>query len=339
MQSADEEWDDMDEEDWEDEGDSSFNLFLVTNTRIAIGVTLVILLLLCSVIFTNFGFYSGAGSLAVLIDVNEGKDASDDTFTFNILATSPSFGKLAKEGSYKVSVTPSAVEGSDSSVTAASGSFSLDDNGRSTVSISYSDLFMMNGEYTVQVELGSQKDTDSVSLNKFAESSVIDIFRFDGSEPIDKDSGLITNLHFNSELLQSSKIDSSTDQSVIVVPSVTGTITIYHSEEVFDNGKDEDYWDNDGSRNPVVVEVLDFIYSGDTLKMTYDSGNFEDGPNFNPVIFDISEFYDVEGSGDYAISIEFSNDLGTDDSTKSGQSTWKWFHICKVQNGECDGNN
>ena len=42
--------------------------------------------------------FSGAGSISVLIDVNEGKDASDNTFTFNILATSPAFGSLRKGG-------------------------------------------------------------------------------------------------------------------------------------------------------------------------------------------------------------------------------------------------
>ena len=53
---------------------------------------IVVLLLLCSMIFTNFGFYSGAGSLSVLIDVNEGKDPGDRTFNANILATSPLLG-------------------------------------------------------------------------------------------------------------------------------------------------------------------------------------------------------------------------------------------------------
>ena len=87
MQSgAEEEWDD---EDWDDMDDSESSLSfisdmpLLTNMRIAIGVSLVILLLLCSMVFTNFGLYYGAGGLSVLIDVNEGKDTSDRTFNFN----------------------------------------------------------------------------------------------------------------------------------------------------------------------------------------------------------------------------------------------------------------
>ena len=35
--------------------------------------------------------------------------------------------------------------------------------------------------------------------------------------------------------------------------------------------------------------------------------------------------------------IEFTNDLGSDTSSKEGQSFWKWFHVCEVKNSECDG--
>lgn len=335
MQSADEEWEDEDWDDYDDDDSSFSDMSLSFGIKPVFVTVFVVLLLLCSMIFTNFGFYFGAGSLSLLIDVNEGKDASDDTFSFNMLATSPSFGMLAKEGSYTVKVIPSSADYSGGAIEAASGSFSLSDDGRSTVSIPYSDLFTMNGNYVVTVEIGSQKDTDSVVLNKFAESSKIDMILFDGSEPIDKDEDIVTNLHFFSELIPQEGSDP--DESITVVPSVTGKITIYHSEEVFDGGKGEEYWDTDGSRNPVSVEVIDFVYSGDTLKLTYDSGNFEDGASFNPIIFDIPEFYDVKGSGDYAFSVEFSNNLGTDNSPKYGQSNWEWFHICKVKNGECDG--
>tara|TARA_B100000029_G_C17407019_1_gene899291 strand:- start:147 stop:1067 length:921 start_codon:yes stop_codon:yes gene_type:complete len=296
----------------------------------------VVLFFLCSMIFTNFGFYSGAGSLSVLIDVNEGKDANDDTFSFNMLATSPSLGMLEKEGSYTIKVIPSSVDYSGGAIEAAKGSFTLNDEGRGAVSIPYSDLFTMNGNYVVTVEVGSQKDTDSVFLNKFAESSEISMVLFDGSEPIDKDDDLVTNLFFFSEVMSQ---DEGSDRSITVVPSASGTITIYHSEEVFAKDKEEDYWDTDGSRTPEAVEIIDFIYSGDTLKLTYDSNNYEDGASFNPIIFDIEEFYDVRGSGDYSFTIEFSNDLGNDNSVKNGQSNWKWFHICEVKNnGECDGN-
>ena len=101
MQSADEEWDD---EEWEDEDDSSFFSGISVASRMKAGglTAIVVLLLLCSMIFTNFGFYSGAGSLSVLIDVNEGKDPGDRTFNANVLATSPTFGMLAKEGEFSI---------------------------------------------------------------------------------------------------------------------------------------------------------------------------------------------------------------------------------------------
>ena len=184
MSSADEEWDDEDWDDddddnWETDLDSSTKFFIVTNLRIAIGVSLIILLLICSTVFTNFGFYSGAGSLTLLIDVNEGKDDNDVLFTFSVFGTSPAFGKLSEEGSYWVFLTPSSVDYSGSSIEVAKGSFSLDGSGKTSVSIPYSDLFEMNGEYIVKVELGNKKDTDSVFLNKFSESSVLDLVLFD----------------------------------------------------------------------------------------------------------------------------------------------------------------
>ena len=324
MQSGDD-WDD----DWDDD-ESSSNLptGLVTNMRIAIGASLVILLLLCSMIFTNFGLYSGAGSLSVLIDVNEGRDTSDKNFDFNILATSPAFGMLAKEGTYKISVLPSSINHTGGSVAVTSGKFTLNDEGRGSVTMPYSDVFTVNGDYTVQVECGSQKTTDSVSLHKYAETITAEVPLFNGEKPLDKDEGIIVNLQFLSEVIGQDRMT--------VIPWATGKITIYHSEEIFDSGKGEDYWDNDGSREPVAVEVIDFSNSGDVMTLTYESGNIDSNL---PFILDTSEFYDTQGSGDYAMVIEFTNDLGSDASLKTGQSFWKWFHVCQPDSNndkQCD---
>ena len=200
------------------------------------------------------------------------------------------------------------------------------------MSIAYSDLFKMNGNYNLQVELGSQKATDSVILNKFSESAVADLVEFDGSKPLDRDDGVITNMHFSSEIIDNP--DSNLDKSIIIIPSVTGTITIYFSEELFEEGEDESYWNSDNGREPEVVETIQFSYFGDQMSVVYESGASEEGPSFNPFIFETSEFYG--SSGDYAIVIEFTNDLGSDDSVKQGQSNWKWFHICKTNSdGSC----
>ena len=331
MQSgAEEDWDD---EDWDDMDDAirrTEPVSLFTNVRIAIGVSLVILLLLCSMVFTNFGLYYGAGGLSVLIDVNEGKDTSDKTFNFNILATSPTLGMLAKEGSYKIVVSPISIDHTGGSVAVTSGSFTLNDEGRVSVSISYSDLFTMNGNYTVQVELGSKEATDSVTINKFAETAIANLALFDGSQPLDKDEGVIITFQFLSENV------TQAGESVTVIPWATGKITLYHSEEVFESGKGENYWNTEGSRDRESVEIIDFVHTGDKMTFTYDSGAVD---NTLPFILDTSEFYEKAGSGDYAMIIEFSNDLGSDTSSKSGQSFWKWFHICEVKNSECDGNN
>ena len=103
---------------------------------------------------------------------------------------------------------------------------------------------------------------------------------------------------------------------------------------VYKEDEDENYWDSDNNRSPEVVETIQFSYFGDQMSVVYESGTVEEGPNFNPFIFDTSEFYG--NSGDYAIVIEFTNDLGSDDSVKQGQSNWKWFHICNTNSdGSC----
>ena len=352
IMQSEEDWDDG--EDWDDDYDDSdsssvLDMELATKMKLAGAVGIVLLIILSSTIFTNFGFYSGAGSISVLIDVNEGKDANDNTFTFNILATSPAFGKLAKEGEYTITNNPNSVAYSGAGTSAFSGSFDLDDDGRGSVSIAYSDLFKMNGKYNVEVELGSQKATDSVILNKFSESAVADLIEFDGSKPLDKDDGVITNLIFSSETLEiqnpnykegsnkPQERDEFLYEPILIIPSVTGTITIYFAEEFFEEKEEEDredYWDSDNGREIEVVETIQFSFFGDQMYVEYESGETEEGLNFNPFIFDTSEFYG--NSGDYAISIEYSNDLGSDITTKQGQSSWKWFHICNTKSdGTC----
>ena len=80
--SSEDDWD----EDWDDDSGSTFisDMSLASKMKLAGGAGFVILLLLSSMIFTNFGFYYGAGSLSVLIDVNEGKDPGDRTLNANI---------------------------------------------------------------------------------------------------------------------------------------------------------------------------------------------------------------------------------------------------------------
>ena len=94
------------------------------------------------------------------------------------------------------------------------------------------------------------------------------------------------------------------------------------------------YWDSDNGRELEVVETMQFSYFGDQMSVIYESGASDEGPNFNPFILDTSEFY--ADSGDYAIVIEFTNDIGSDATEKQGQSNWKWFHICNTNSdGTC----
>ena len=319
MPSADEDWDDeeWDDEEWDDDSDSGTKLIVLTNLRIAIGVSLVILLLVSSMIFTNFGFYSGAGTLSVLIDLEEGLNPEDRTLGAHILATSPTFGMLKTEGTYTISIDNTVVY---------SGKLILNDEGRGSIVLDYSNFFTVNGIYNLQVEIKGNKASDTVDIQKLADNVRGEVPVFDGSYPLGKNENVLVNLQFRTT-------DTVSDY---ISPWVTGTMLIYHAEEFFNEDEGEDYWNNDDNRNYEVVESITFIVEGSSINWEYSSGSIDAGVS---LWLDPAEFYSEKGSGDYAIELEFTNDLGTDSSVKSGQTFWKWFHICETKaNGECNGN-
>ena len=334
MQSADEEWDD---EDWEDDDDDSgfSGISLSFGIKPVLVTAFVVLLLLCSMIFTNFGFYFGAGSLSVLIDVNEGKDPGDRTFNANVLATSPTFGMLAKEGEYSIHFN---------GVKQTSGNFQINDQGRGSFDVDYENFFVSNGEYTLKTELGSQTSNDRVIIDRMADSLRAEVVSFDGvtdsdeaNYPIDKDSSINLNMQFT----------SSDAQVNFVNPWVTGTAKVYHHEQPFNEDQGKDYWDDDSdhggsAEQGSLVETITFDIDSSGGTYSYSSGastNFNDiqvGQVSLSLILDASEFYDSEGSGDYTVVFDFSNDFGSDTSTFDGRTYWAWFHVCETKsNGQC----
>jgi len=318
IMQSEEDWDDDEDwDDYDDDGSSSFlDMELATKMKLAGAIGIVILLIMSSMIFTNFGFYSGAGTISVLIDVEEALNPEDKTLNAFILATSPTFGMLTSEGDYTISISGSSVY---------SGNFKLNDEGRGSIAVEYSNFFTVNGIYTLTVDIKGTSDSDTVDLQKIADSVRGEVPVFDGSYPLSKDDNLLINLQFK----------TSDQFSDYISPWVTGTIKIFHAEEVFDDGEGEEYWNDDGNRDFMEVETILFTVEGASINWQYSSGSTDNGVS---LWLDPSEFY-TEGSGDYAITIEFSNDLGEDDSIKNGQTFWKWFHICKTKaNGYCDGN-
>tara|TARA_B100000475_G_C14979785_1_gene307748 strand:- start:275 stop:1150 length:876 start_codon:yes stop_codon:yes gene_type:complete len=288
-------------------------------------------------IFTNFGFYSGAGSLSVLIDVNEGKDPGDRTFNANVLATSPTFGMLANEGEYSILFGGS---------TQVSGKFDVNDEGRGSFEVDYENFFVSNGEYTLKTKLGSQESTDRVTLNRMADSLSAEVVSFDGVTddteavyPIDKDSTINLNMQFTAS-------DSTIN---FINPWVTGTAKVYHHEQPFNENQGEDYWDDDSEHGGSAEQgslvdtiTIDIDSSGGTY--TYSSGervNFDEiqvGQVSLSLRLDPSEFYSEEGSGDYTVVFDFTNDFGSATSSFDGRTYWAWFHICETKsNGKCDG--
>ena len=329
MQSgAEEEWDD---EDWEDaDSDSTFvsDMSIASKMKLAGVVAFVVLLLLCSMIFTNFGFYFGAGSLSLLIDVNEGKDPGDKTLKANIMATSPTFGILAKEGDYTIHF-----DGAKQ----ASGKFDVNDEGRGSITIDYETFFVTNGVYTMKVELGRQSSSDTVTIDRFADSVSGSVTNFDGDHPLDKDSPVIINMQFTAT---NSEVD-------YINPWVSGTVKVYHYENDFNEGQGESYWNDDSERGTVgnwnLVNTIELDVNSDSGSYSYSSGGTTDFyeveiPPYNlNLIIDVDKFYDEEGSGDYTLVFDFSNDFGEDTSSKDGRSSWKWFHLCETKdNGECN---
>ena len=332
MQSgAEEEWDD---EDWEDDDSgSSFisDMSVGSKMKLAGAGALVLMILIFAMVSQNFGFYYGAGSLTVLIDVNEGKDPGDRTFNANIWATSPAFGMLAKEGSYTITFN---------GANQASGNFDLSAEGRASISVDYESFFVTNGAYTLNVEIGSQTSSNSVTIDRFADSVSGSVSNFDGEYPLDKDSPVIINMQFT----------AANSEVGYINPWVSGTVKVYHYENAFNEGQGENYWNDDSERgntagNWNLVNTIQLDVNSDAGSYSYSSGGTTDFyaveiPPYNlNLIIDVDKFYDEEGSGDYTLVFDFSNDFGEDTSSKDGRSSWKWFHLCETKdNGECKNN-
>ena len=330
MQSgAEEEWDD---EDWEDDSGSSFisDMSMASKMKLAGAGAFVLVILIFTMVSQNYGFYYGAGSLTVIIDVNEGKDPGDRTFNANIWATSPAFGMLAKEGSYTITFN---------GANQASGNFDLSAEGRASISVDYESFFVTNGAYTLNVELGSQTSSNSVTIDRFADSVSGSVSNFDGEYPLDKDSPVIINMQF-----------TAANSESYINPWVSGTVKVYHYENAFNEGQGASYWNDDSERgntagNWNLVNTIQLDVNSDSGSYSYSSGGTTDFyaveiPPYNlNLIIDVDKFYDEEGSGDYTLVFDFSNDFGEDTSSKDGRSSWKWFHLCETKdNGECKNN-
>ena len=331
MQSgAEEEWDD---EDWDDDSGSSFisDMSVGSKMKLAGAGALVLVILIFTMVSQNYGFYYGAGSLTVIIDVNEGKDPGDRTFNANIWATSPAFGMLAKEGSYTITFN---------GANQASGNFDLSAEGRASISVDYESFFVTNGAYTLNVELGSQTSSNSVTIDRFADSVSGSVSNFDGEYPLDKDSPVIINMQFT----------AANSEVGYINPWVSGTVKVYHYENTFNEGQGASYWNDDSERgntagNWNLVNTIQLDVNSDSGSYSYSSGGTTDFyaveiPPYNlNLIIDVDKFYDEEGSGDYTLVFDFSNDFGDDTSSKDGRSSWKWFHLCETKdNGECKNN-
>ena len=174
-------------------------------------------------------------------------------------------------------------------------------------------------------------------LNRVADSVSGSVANFDGDYPIDKDSPVIINMQFTAQ-------NSETDY---VHPWVSGTVKVYHYGTSFNEGQGESYWNDDSERgdnsdNWNLVDTIQLDVNSDSGTYSYSSGGTTDFyaveiPPYNlNLILDTEKFYGEEGSGDYTLVFDFTNELGDDTSSKDGRTDWAWFHICETgTNGKC----
>ena len=221
----------------------------------------------------------------------------------------------------------------------------MNDEGRGSISVDYESFFENNVVYTLKVELGSESSSNMVTLNRFADSLAGEVISFDGVTedeeaelPIDHEAFASINLQFTA---------SSSD--IYINPWVTGSAKVYHYEKPFNQDQGKDYWDDDSERGGSaesgdLVDTINFDIDSNGGTYTYSSGKkydfFEIVDSQASLLFllDTQEFYDAEGSGDYTIVFDFTNEFGADTSSKEGRTYWAWFHICETKsNGECDG--
>jgi hypothetical protein len=186
---------------------------------------------------------------------------------------------LAKEGSYTITF-----EGASQ----ASGNFELSDEGRASISVDYESFFVTNGAYTLNVELGSQTSSNTVTINRFADLVSAELTNFDGDFPIDKDSPIIINMQFMHESLGSCVNDSSFTtktacesagkswKPIYINPWVSGTVKIYHYGNGFNENQGESYWNDDsehgGLPSGTPVETIQFDINSDGGSYTYSDG-------------------------------------------------------------------
>jgi hypothetical protein len=206
--------------------------------------------------------------------------------------------------------------------------------------VDYESFFVTNGAYTLNVEIGSQTSSNSVTIDRFADSVSGSVSNFDGDYPLDKDSPVIINMQFT----------AANSEVGYINPWVSGTVKVYHYENAFNEGQGASYWNDDSERgntagNWNLVNTIQLDVNSDSGSYSYSSGGTTDFyaveiPPYNlNLIMDLDKFYDEEGSGDYTLVFDFSNDFGEDISSKDGRSSWKWFHLCETKdNGECKNN-
>ena len=91
-----------------------------------------------------------------------------------------------------------------------------------------------------------------------------------------------------------------------------------------------------------MVDTIQLDVNSDSGTYSYSSGGTTDFyaveiPPYNlNLILDTEKFYGEEGSGDYTLVFDFTNELGDDTSSKDGRTHWSWFHICETgTNGKC----
>lgn len=264
---------------------------------------IVVILLLAALMVPGFGFYKGA-KVRISPSLYEYSTAENVDFGFTVRLSQPTMGRIdTSDGSYRIFYEGDSV--SDGSI-----SFSDTAEGvKGEVAIPERDVFVDNGDYTIEVEAGGQTVTDVVTMIRTVKQVEPALaFEYDVGDDGEMDSGDAEDDYMSITL---GAVD---EDGEVVFTMGEGEADILYCESTAD------------CSNPEIRDTIDF-----TLDMAEISWSLKNGGTSGIVIIRlIREDWDdddSDGGGYYAIDMTFintfSNSNDADDTEKHEISDWQ----------------
>lgn len=263
----------------------------------------VVMLLLAALMVPGFGFYKGA-KVRITPSKYDYSTSENQDLEFTVWLSQPTMGMIDKsDGSYKILYDGQSV--SDGSV-----SFSDTAEGvKGEVTIPERDLYVDNGEYTIEVIAGGTTDSEVVTMIrtvKYVEPKPE--FAYHVGDDGERESGSAENDVMS---IQLGLYEDDEDKNIVFTKGV-GTADILYCESSRD------------CSNPIVRDTVDF-----TVDMADLDWQLQQGGTSGVVVIRLDRQDwddDNEGGGYYAIDMTFTNTFSesndADDEEKTAVSTW-----------------